>query len=128
MTSRRASVLVAVIVSAACIGALEISSAIIFKRMSYGNGKRLVMGAMHSHDQFVGVKPVPGWKVAVTRATLATPVEVEGQTVRDAVSRVVWTAESAATAVQPGQYQEFGLSVGPLPTDTDRLVFKALQT
>lgn len=56
MTNRRASIIVAVIVSAACIGALEICAGIIFKRMHNGNGKRLVMSAVRSHDQFVGVR------------------------------------------------------------------------
>ena len=56
MTGRRANILVTVIVSAACIGALEICAGIIFRRMPNGNGKRLVTEAMHSHDRFVGVK------------------------------------------------------------------------
>src|SRR5207249_502937 len=30
--------------------------------------------------------------------------------------------------IEPGTFQQFPLSVGELPTDTDQLVFKALQT
>ncbi len=40
----------------------------------------------------------------------------------------MWTADSAAAQIKPGEFQEFPVSLGPLPTDTDKLVFKAVQT
>jgi uncharacterized protein YcnI len=75
----------------------------------------------------VSYKPLPGWKVAVTKKKLDKPIKVHGEDVSEAVDRVTWTADSAATAIQPGQFQEFEVSVGPLP-EVDQLVFKALQT
>lgn len=54
----------------------------------------------------VSVKPVPGWTATV------------------AASVITWTGGE----VKPGEFQEFDVSVGPLPEDTDRLVFPAVQT
>jgi uncharacterized protein YcnI len=53
----------------------------------------------------VSVRPLPGWTAAVTPTT------------------VTWTGGTVA----PGQFQEFEISVGPLPK-LDELTFKALQT
>ncbi|MEV7090337.1 YcnI family protein [Streptomyces sp. NPDC093085] len=71
-------------------------------------------------------QPVPGWKVDVTKEKLAKPLTMHGNTVNEAVSKVTWTAEDGK--IGPGQFQQFPLSVGQLPEDTDQLVFKALQT
>lgn len=75
----------------------------------------------------VSVKPVPGWSVTTTEGKLAKPVTTDDGQVTEAVTRITWTATSAATAIAPGQFQEFEISGGPLP-DVDQLVFKALQT
>ena len=64
---------------------------------------------------YVSTKPVPGWTAAVVEAKLPTPVESYGTTLTKAVRTVTWTADSAATAIRPGEYQEFSLSAGPLP-------------
>src|SRR3954453_6737104 len=75
----------------------------------------------------VSVKPVPGWTYQVTKSKLATPISSDDGPITDAVSQITWTASSPATAVKPGEYQEFGVSAGPLPTST-AISFKALQT
>ncbi|MEV4413871.1 YcnI family protein [Catellatospora sp. NPDC049609] len=75
----------------------------------------------------VSTQPVPGWTVAVTKRKLATPVEVHGTPVNEVVATLTWTATSADAAVKPGQFQEFPVSLGPLPK-VDQMVFKALQT
>ena len=75
----------------------------------------------------VSVKPVTGWSVTTTEGKLAKPVTTDDGQVTEAVTRITWTATSAATAIAPGQFQEFEISGGPLP-DADQLVFKALQT
>jgi uncharacterized protein YcnI len=76
----------------------------------------------------VSVKPLPGWTPTVTTAKLATPIkDDDGNDVTQAVSKIVWKADSPAAAVQPGQFQEFDVSAGPLPK-ADQIVFKALQT
>ncbi|TQS45655.1 YcnI family protein [Cryptosporangium phraense] len=75
----------------------------------------------------VSVKPVPGWKIETTTSKLAKPVTTDDGQLTEAVSRIVWTATSKDSQIAPGQFQEFSISVGPLP-ETDKVVFKALQT
>ncbi|MFF2805854.1 YcnI family protein [Streptomyces sp. NPDC058000] len=71
-------------------------------------------------------QPVPGWKVDVTKSKLAKPIEMEGEKINEAPSKITWTADGKG--IEPGQFQQFPLSVGQLPSDTDQLAFKALQT
>ncbi|SHM89519.1 YcnI family protein [Cryptosporangium aurantiacum] len=75
----------------------------------------------------VSVKPIPGWTVATTTSKLSKPIEAHGTQVTEAVSRVTWTATSPANAIQPHQFQEFSISVGPLP-EAEKIYFKSLQT
>ncbi|MEC4015818.1 YcnI family copper-binding membrane protein [Streptomyces sp. H27-D2] len=72
-------------------------------------------------------QPVPGWDVKVTKSKLDKPLEMHGETIKEAVSKVTWTAKKDG-AVKPGTFQQFPLSVGQLPEDADQLVFKAIQT
>ena len=65
----------------------------------------------------VSTKPVPGWTVSAPEEKLPAPVEVEGTTLTKAVRSVTWTAEKG-TGIEPGQFQEFAISVGPLPDST----------
>ncbi|MER6227597.1 YcnI family protein [[Kitasatospora] papulosa] len=74
----------------------------------------------------VSPQPVAGWKIDVTRSKLAKPLEVHGKKIDEAVSKVTWTADGKG--IEPGFFQQFPLSVGQLPEDTDQMVFKALQT
>ncbi|MGW2960637.1 YcnI family copper-binding membrane protein [Streptomyces sp. NPDC001220] len=71
-------------------------------------------------------QPMAGWKVEVTKSKLAKPMEMHGETISEAVTKVTWTAEDKG--IEPGYFQKFPLSVGALPEDTDQLVFKAIQT
>ncbi|WP_235018291.1 YcnI family copper-binding membrane protein [Thermomonospora echinospora] len=73
---------------------------------------------------FVSVRPVPGWKVEVDKAKLAKPVKIDGGELTEAVSRITWSGGR----IDPAQFEEFDVSMGPLPTGTDRMVFKAEQT
>jgi periplasmic copper chaperone A len=61
----------------------------------------------------ISVKPVPGWTVTTEKTN-------------QAISKITWTADASA-AIQPGQFQEFDVSAGPLP-QADQITFKALQT
>ncbi|MFE6282895.1 YcnI family protein [Streptomyces sp. NPDC057877] len=70
--------------------------------------------------------PVPGWEAKVTKSTLDKPLEVHGNKVTEAVSKITWTA--TGKGVEPGFFQKFPVSVGALPEDADELVFKAVQT
>jgi periplasmic copper chaperone A len=69
-------------------------------------------------------KPVPGWTITVHTTTLAKPLTTDDGTFNTAVDEVDWTGGSIA----PGQYQDFAISVDPLPSDASQLVFKAVQT
>ncbi|MGV9265449.1 YcnI family copper-binding membrane protein [Kitasatospora sp. NPDC003701] len=71
--------------------------------------------------------PMPGWTATVEKSKLDKPIKVHGNDVNEAVSKITWTAD-AGTKIAPGQFQEFRVSLGPLPTDTDKLIFKALQS
>ncbi|MET9953224.1 YcnI family protein [Streptomyces sp. NPDC006339] len=71
-------------------------------------------------------QPVPGWKVEVTKAKLAKPLEIHGKKINEAVAKVTWSADGSK--IGPGQFQQFPLSLGRLPEDADRLVLKAIQT
>ncbi len=72
------------------------------------------------------VKPVAGWTAEIEKRALTTPLKVHGADVTEAVSKITWTA-APGTSIQPGQFQEFDISAGPLP-EVDQIVFKALQT
>lgn len=73
----------------------------------------------------VSTMPVAGWTVAVEKRKVDPPVEVHGSQLSEVVARLTWTA--TAGGVKPGEFQEFPVSMGPLPT-VDRMVFKTLQT
>jgi uncharacterized protein YcnI len=74
----------------------------------------------------VSVLPVPGWTATVDKRKLDKPLKTDDGEVTEAVSVITWTATGDA-AIKPGQFQEFPVSLGPLP-ETDQLVFKVLQT
>lgn len=74
----------------------------------------------------VSVKPHVGWTYEVTKEAPAEPFEAFGEPVEEVVTRIVWTAD-AGSGIQPGEFDEFEVSAGPLP-EADRMVFKALQT
>ncbi|GAA2486507.1 YcnI family protein [Streptomyces gobitricini] len=74
----------------------------------------------------VSTQPVPGWKAEVTKAKLDKPLEVHGKKITEAATKITWTATGSKIA--PGEFQQFTVSLGRLPENADRLVFKALQT
>ncbi|MGY1452124.1 YcnI family protein [Streptomyces sp. SS8] len=71
-------------------------------------------------------QPVPGWKVKVTKTEPAEPVEAHGRKLTEVPSKITWTETGGG--IEPGTFQQFPVSVGKLPEDTDRLVLKAVQT
>jgi uncharacterized protein YcnI len=76
---------------------------------------------------FVSVQPKPGWEVSTAMRTLDEPIEVFGSNYSEVVDTITWTA-SSGTRLEPGQFDLFWISVGPVPTDVDSLGFPALQT
>lgn len=72
----------------------------------------------------VSVKPQPGWKYDVVKRTLETPIDNHGTQISEVVSKVTWSGG----VINPGEFNEFEVSVGRLPSDVDSITFKALQT
>lgn len=72
----------------------------------------------------VSLQPVPGWTAQVTTSKLATPIKTDDGTVDQAVTKITWSGGKIA----PGQFQQFPVSFGPLPSDAASLSFKTLQT
>ncbi|GAA0385783.1 YcnI family protein [Microbispora corallina] len=74
---------------------------------------------------FVSVRPVPGWEVKLTQGKLPKPVvDDDGDKVTESVLKITWSGGK----IDPGQFQEFEASVGPLPTNVDSLQFPTTQT
>ncbi|HEY8533712.1 MAG TPA: YcnI family protein [Micromonospora sp.] len=74
----------------------------------------------------VSTMPVPGWTVTTEKRKIDQPLEVHGSQVTEVISKITWTAEKGG-GIKPGEFQEFPVSMGPLP-QADRMIFKALQT
>jgi uncharacterized protein YcnI len=72
----------------------------------------------------VSVRPTPGWTVKMVKTKLPKPIKSGDLTLTEAVSKITWSKGE----IKPGEFQEFDVSMGPLPTDTDTLAFKAVQT
>jgi uncharacterized protein len=72
------------------------------------------------------VQPKPGWTVSITKTKLATPIKTDDGNVTEAVSRITWKA--TAGGLKPGQYDDFAVSAGPLPTDVGSITLPAIQT
>ncbi|MGH8878875.1 MAG: YcnI family protein [Stackebrandtia sp.] len=75
----------------------------------------------------VRTKKVDGWDVKTKTRKLDDPVDMHGRKIDEVVSSVVWTADDKEDGIQPDQFGEFPVTVGPLP-DKGTLVFKTIQT
>ena len=71
----------------------------------------------------VDVLAMAGWTSTVQTKHLATPITTDDGSFSDVASVITWTGGK----IPPGQYGEFKILAQGLPTDTDKLVFKALQ-
>ena len=89
--------------------------------------RKLVVFFPYDHSfASASVKPHAGWAFKVSDHKLAQPISSDDGQVTEAVRKIVWTATSAASQIKPGEFDEFDISVGPLPT-SGTVVFKALQ-
>jgi uncharacterized protein YcnI len=70
------------------------------------------------------VHPQDGWTAKVTTAKLRTPVKTDDGTITEAASEITFTGGK----IGAGQYEDFDVAFGQLPSDTAKLVFKTLQT
>ena len=71
---------------------------------------------------------MPGWTAAVVTTHLAKPITTDDGPVSDVVTQITWTADNAASAIKPGEFQRFEIIVGSLPDSGDQIVFRAIQT
>lgn len=69
-------------------------------------------------------QPVPGWDIEVTTSKLDKPIDNHGTKIDEAVTKITWSGGE----IEPGRFQQFPVSMGKLPEDADRMVFKTLQT
>jgi len=74
----------------------------------------------------VSYVPVPGWTAELVQSTLPKPVVSGDDTITEATTKVIWTADKGSE-ITAGQLQQFPLSVGPVP-DTGSVSFVADQT
>jgi periplasmic copper chaperone A len=77
---------------------------------------------------FVSTQPIPGWTAKVTKRKLDKPVEAEGDQISEEVNTITWTGDGKTGIVKPGEFQDFGLSLGMPDKPGTELTFKALQT
>lgn len=75
----------------------------------------------------VRTAPIPGWTAQITKAPLNPPVQRGDTKITEAPRTITWTARPG-TRIGPNEFVEFDVSMGPLPEDTDQLVFPAVQT
>ncbi|RJL31824.1 DUF1775 domain-containing protein [Bailinhaonella thermotolerans] len=73
---------------------------------------------------FVSVRPVPGWQVQITETRLNPPVKTKEGELTEAVGKVTWSGGR----IEPGQFQEFEVSMGVLPDNAASLAFPTTQT
>ncbi len=73
---------------------------------------------------FISSQAKPGWTVKLTEVAHTKPVKVGEFNLTKTVSAVTWTAKGAG--IKPGEFDEFALSVGPIP-QVKSLPFTATQ-
>jgi periplasmic copper chaperone A len=72
----------------------------------------------------VSIKPLPGWTATTEMRTLDEPVDAFGEQVTEVVSKITWTGG----VINPGEFQEFDVSLGRMPEEGDTLSFPTIQT
>jgi uncharacterized protein YcnI len=72
---------------------------------------------------YAEVAPVSGWTATITPRKLATPVQAGDKTISEVVGSIVLEGGS----VGPRQFDQFLITLGPLPND-GKLAFEAIQT
>jgi uncharacterized protein YcnI len=78
---------------------------------------------------FLNYEPKSGWDVKIEKEKLAKPVKVFGENQTEQISGVTMTAAKGQKGIEPGQFEDFGLSGGPVPGKAGQsLSFKAIQT
>jgi uncharacterized protein YcnI len=77
---------------------------------------------------FASYEPVVGWRIRMAQRELVQPLRIDGATLDHEISRITWTAETAADRIPPGGFRDFGLAVRiPDGEPGSKLTFHALQ-
>jgi periplasmic copper chaperone A len=76
----------------------------------------------------VSVEAKPGWNFTVVAQTLAQPITTDNGTINTVVGSITWTADNIAAGIGKGEFGEFTVDADGIPTGTDQLAFKAVQT
>jgi uncharacterized protein YcnI len=71
---------------------------------------------------------VPGWKVRVITKKLAQPIQTDDGPITQGIDRMVFARTRPAGGIEPGQFQDFPISVQIPGKAGDKLTFKAIQT
>lgn len=74
----------------------------------------------------VSFVPVPGWTAQLVETKLDKPITTGDETITQAVTQVVWTADDPSAAYAPGSLGIFKLFVGAVP-DVGKVSFPADQ-
>jgi len=77
---------------------------------------------------FASYEPVAGWTVEVAKRELAQPIEEHGERITEEIDTITWTGDGEQGEIGPGQFQDFGLSLGMPDEPGKALAFKSLQT
>ena len=72
----------------------------------------------------VSVQPTPGWRFAAKKTKLAEPITTDDGPISTTISQITWTATGGG--IKPGEFQQFFVSLGPLPKAAS-VSFPALQ-
>ena len=73
----------------------------------------------------VDVQPIAGWSVTTKVSKLNPPITTDDGSITSAISQITWTATAGGT--KPGEFQQFDVSIGPLPKASS-VSFPAIQT
>ena len=78
---------------------------------------------------FASYESYPGWTVEVEKRKLDKPVEMFGEEQTEEVDTITWTGDGERGIVKPGEFKDFGLSVGvPEGKPGSKLKFAATQS
>jgi periplasmic copper chaperone A len=71
--------------------------------------------------------PMTGWTERITRIPVNPPLRTDDGTVGQVAHTITWTAQPGKR-LDPSQFADFDVSMGPLPEDADQLVLPVVQT
>ncbi len=69
-------------------------------------------------------QPIEGWRRTIKMVRLDEPIEIEGEQISEKIDTVTWSGGS----IEPGEFQEFGLSIRMPEEPGTKLAFPAVQT